>query len=91
MTFVTFASLRLSGVIGEVVLDTSEEVLGNFDIEIEKKHSGSLSVNLYDPEIIAVVNREIAKLGGSRAINMMLATQVTSDNGIIRVTGTVVK
>jgi hypothetical protein len=67
MAFATsFASSLFysSSVVGEVVLDTSEEVLGYFDIEIEKKHSGSLSVNLYDPEIIAVVNREIAKLGG---------------------------
>jgi hypothetical protein len=91
MFTVSCVSSHFSSVVGEVVLDT-EGVLGHFDIEVKvSKHPSGESVGAHDPEIIAAVKREIAKLGGTRAINVIIEGRETSGTTIARVTGTVVK
>ena len=67
MTFaISYTTTSFAAVMDEVVLDASSDgVLGYFDIEVKVKSPGGLSLGAHDPEIIAVVKREIVKLGGA--------------------------
>jgi hypothetical protein len=90
---VSCATGSFSGVM-EVALDESSEgVLGHFDIEVKvPKHPSGQSLHTHEPEIIAAVKREIVKLGGTRAINVIVDGRETFfGTTIARVTGTVVK
>ena len=82
-----------SGTLDEVVLNKSEDgVLGYFDIEVEvpKPRSGR-SLGAQEPAIKEAIRKEIAKLGGTRAIDITIHGYETSDYIIARVTGTVIK
>ena len=93
MTFAVSCTSSFSYVRGEITLDESAEgVLGRFDIEVKVPKSPSgLTNGADDPEIIAAVKREIAKFGGTRAIDVIMDGRETFSNIIVRVTGTVVK
>ena len=92
MTFaVSCVSSHFTDGLDEVVLD-AEGVLGHFDIEVKvPKHPSGESLGAHNPEIIATVKREIVKLGGTRAIKVVVEGREISGNIIARVTGTVVK
>ncbi|MDR1399717.1 MAG: hypothetical protein LBJ41_07345 [Treponema sp.] len=82
-----------SGNLGEVVLDKSADgVLGHFDIEVEvPKLRNRQSLGAQEPAIREAIKKEIAKLGGTRAIDIMIQGYETADTVFARVIGTVVK
>jgi hypothetical protein len=93
MVFTISCSSSFSAVRDEIVLDTnSEGVLGHFDIEVKvKKSSHGLTNGVDDPEVTNAIKKEIAKLGGTRAIDVTMDGKETFGNIIVRITGTVVR
>jgi hypothetical protein len=93
LSAVSCVSSSFTATIDEVVFDTDlEEVLGYFDIEVKISTPPSgLSLASDNPEIIAAIKREIAKLGGTRAINVRIDGRETFGSITARVIGTVVR
>jgi hypothetical protein len=88
-----FVFSTFSGTLNEVVLDESADgVLGYFDIEVKlpKPRSGR-SLGAQEPAIKDAIRKEIAKRGGTRAIDITIQGYETADSIIVRITGTVIK
>ncbi|MDR1399720.1 MAG: hypothetical protein LBJ41_07360 [Treponema sp.] len=82
-----------SGILDEVVLDENVDGgLGHFDLEVvmPKRHGGR-SFGAQDPAIRDAIKKEIAKRGGTRAIDITIRGYETADAIFARVIGTVVK
>ncbi|MDR1324617.1 MAG: hypothetical protein LBK00_01100 [Treponema sp.] len=87
------ASSRFSAVMNEISLDTSSEgVLGYFDIVVKiPRHPSGQSLGAHDPAVIAAIQGEITRLGGTRAIDVRVDGEETFGNTTVRVIGTVVR
>jgi hypothetical protein len=90
---ISCASSSFTASMDEVVLDSGlEGVLGYFDIEVKiPKPPSGLNLSSDNPEIIAAIEREIVKLGGTRAVNVHIDGRKTFGNITARVIGTVVR